>query len=122
MPHSPIPYLTCLTDLCNENGVSGYPQLNMYNDGKFVEQFRKAREPELLRAFMKQHARPESSVQEEKVQTVQEVARPPTRRPVNPSGEVLVLDTTNFEREISRGPIWIKFYAPWYVFGSIDHP
>ncbi|KAJ8085806.1 hypothetical protein PM082_004624 [Marasmius tenuissimus] len=105
-------------DLCNENGVTGYPQLNMYGDGKFLEQFRKAREPELLRAFMKKHAKPDAESEpefhEEKTQAVEEVARkPPTRRPVNPTGEVLILDPINFERAIANGPIWIKFYAPW---------
>ncbi|KAL0575530.1 hypothetical protein V5O48_006453 [Marasmius crinis-equi] len=108
--------VNCVThgDLCNENGVSGYPQLNMYSDGKFVEQFRKAREPEILREFMKKHARPEPEPETEpEVKVAEEPSHPPVRAPVNPSGEVLVLEPKSFHRAITDGPIWVKFFAPW---------
>ena len=44
------------TDLCSKNGVSGYPQLNLYRDGAFVDTFRKPRELELLVEYLHDHA------------------------------------------------------------------
>jgi thioredoxin domain-containing protein 5 len=31
----------------------------------------------------------------------------------NPSGSVLDLDPTQFDQQIKRGPVFVKFFAPW---------
>ncbi|KAF9268413.1 hypothetical protein L218DRAFT_954776 [Marasmius fiardii PR-910] len=104
-------------DLCNDNGVTGYPQLNLYVDGKLTDQFRKSREKGLLEAFMKKHARPEPEHEPETHTQDEEIREqpitPPVRPPTNPSGEVLVLDPSNFDSIVTSKPTFVKFYAPW---------
>jgi len=40
--------------------------------------------------------------------------------PTKGSLDVVVLTTTNFEKNIWDGSVWlVEFYAPWYVVGSI---
>ncbi|TRM68611.1 thioredoxin-like protein [Schizophyllum amplum] len=95
-------------DLCNANGVKGYPQLNMYHNGEMVEQFREARELDVLKAFIQKHR-----------DTVSEPVEPPptteAAAPVvlNPTGTVLALDDKLLTETLALGPAFIKFYAPW---------
>ncbi|EEB90662.1 hypothetical protein MPER_11101, partial [Moniliophthora perniciosa FA553] len=79
-------------DLCNDNGVTGYPQLNLYRDGEFVETFEGQREADLVREFLKKHARPDPEPEIETtapppVEEVEEVQVPkePVRPPLNPT-------------------------------------
>ncbi|KAG7096483.1 hypothetical protein E1B28_003913 [Marasmius oreades] len=92
-------------DLCNANGVAGYPELNIYVDGKKMDRFSGNREKHILMAYMKKWARS----QPEQVEETRESAVIPP----NPSGEVLVLDPENFESTIASGPTFVKFFAPW---------
>ncbi|EIW81988.1 thioredoxin-domain-containing protein [Coniophora puteana RWD-64-598 SS2] len=43
-------------DLCADNGIKGYPQLNLYKDGQFVKTYRKDRELNLLVEFLDGYA------------------------------------------------------------------
>lgn len=101
-------------DLCKENNVDAYPQMNLYKDGAFVETFNQPRDLDILREFVVKHAEP----------TVLSPAarQPPARHPVvttqsekvhNPSGTVLVLNEKNFEKTIQEGHVFVKFFAPW---------
>ncbi|KAL1727432.1 thioredoxin-like protein [Schizophyllum commune] len=99
-------------DLCNANGVRGYPQLNMFYNGESVEQFREARELDILKAFIQKHR---DAHQED-------VKSPPPPPPVeeapapvvlNPTGTVLVADDEILPSALALGPAFIKFYAPW---------
>ncbi|ESK87822.1 thioredoxin domain-containing protein 5 [Moniliophthora roreri MCA 2997] len=99
-------------DLCNENDVTGYPQLNLYRDGEFVETFEGRREADLLREFLKKHAHPDPEP-ETTTPPAEEEPKQPVRPPLNPTGEVLVLDPSNFHRTLELGPTFVKFYAPW---------
>ena len=42
-------------DLCNAQGVTGFPTLNLYKNGKLVEEFKGKRTPEDLEAFVNKH-------------------------------------------------------------------
>lgn len=116
-------------DLCSEKGVTGYPQMNLYHNGEFVDTFTKNRQFDLLVDYLGQHAVPtgvavSDSTVEEKVFAT---APPPEPTPVvdeplrvqaprvdpNPAGEVVKLTTETFDSFLSQGPAFVKFFAPW---------
>ncbi|KZT20616.1 thioredoxin-like protein [Neolentinus lepideus HHB14362 ss-1] len=114
-------------DLCSENGVTGYPQLNLYKDGQFVEMYKKARSIELLEEFIGMHAEPtgkftpadsaSTATTQSETSTSNDAAvatSPPvlTRSP-NPRGSVLSLDGNTFQDAIKDSPTFVKFFAPW---------
>lgn len=98
--------LTAVQDKCGELGVTGWPQLNIYRNGAFVDTFQKAREPDLLKEFINQY------VDMEQYPTSPPADKAPTRI-LNPEGKVLELDERNFSNEIKHGGAFVKFFAPW---------
>jgi len=78
----------------------------MYEDGRKVEEFRANRELDILKQFMKKHVKVE-----EKADT--ELPKQAPKPLLNPQGEVLPLTTDTFSEALSKGPAFIKFYAPW---------
>lgn len=123
-------------DLCNENGVTGYPQMNLYRNGEFAKTFDGDRESYFLVEFLEKHAEPEGTSKEVDMSTPEptdQVASPapaPTPTPMpapdklvvqtprtdtNPSGTVVSLDVQNFDSFLTQGPAFIKFFAPWFV-------
>ncbi|KAJ7593435.1 protein disulfide isomerase [Mycena floridula] len=99
-------------DLCNANGVKGYPQLNLYLDGKFVEKYNGDRSQPELNTYLKRYATPTATTTTETTTTTTEVAARSTVTP-NPDGTVLVLTGETFQSKIDEGPAFVKFYAPW---------
>lgn len=124
-------------DLCNDNGVGGYPQMNLYRDGEFVDTYHEDREFHLLLEYLGAHA---ESTGTQSTQTPEEVNMPtpapspteqeatptPTPSPTpdrlvvqaprtdaNPSGTVIPLDVQSFDAFLAQGPAFIKFFAPW---------
>ncbi|THV07435.1 thioredoxin-domain-containing protein [Dendrothele bispora CBS 962.96] len=96
-------------DLCDANNVKGYPQMNLYKDGEFVETFKGARDLPRLQEFLKKYANPDVSEEKE---IPLAMTTPPS--PVyNPSGTVEVLDDSNFQKTLDEGPVFVKFFAPW---------
>lgn len=102
------------TDLCSENDVSGYPQLNLYKDGKFVEVFKEARDLDKLRDYIASHAEPRA-VQAPAKGKVTEASVEEAVEEHNPNGNVVVLTDATFDKAIQDGHIFVKFYAPWFV-------
>ncbi|KAH9483160.1 Thioredoxin domain-containing protein 5 [Psilocybe cubensis] len=111
-------------DLCDANKVTGYPTLLMFHDGKIVDQFKKARELEDLKAFMKRHVKaaapppppPPPPVAPVQPPAAEAVKQPPavTLNPnINPNGEVLSLTPSSFTSIMATGPTFVKFFAPW---------
>jgi len=111
-------------DLCEENKITYFPQLNLYRDGEFVDTFTGGRDYDLLRDYMEKHAEPTSSsspsmvapttVEAPTMTTPSEVLHVQTSRAdVNPSGSVLPLEPNNFQEVVDQGPVFIKFFAPW---------
>ncbi|KDQ65138.1 hypothetical protein JAAARDRAFT_43901 [Jaapia argillacea MUCL 33604] len=98
-------------DLCKDNGVDGYPQMNLYRNGEYVETYKKPRSFEQLTAYLAKHAEPSTPPPVIQENPREEEPVPPAI--VNPSGTVLVLDETSFPQVVAQGPIFIKFFAPW---------
>ncbi|TBU43982.1 thioredoxin-domain-containing protein [Dichomitus squalens] len=111
-------------DLCGKNGVTGYPQMNLYKDGKYLETFKQSRDIDILTKYIAAHAEPRNPpapeptaktenvvpLTAEKDELVEEIA---TRENVNPHGIVLSLDEKNFQETIDKGHVFVKFFAPW---------
>ncbi|KII96123.1 hypothetical protein PLICRDRAFT_49017 [Plicaturopsis crispa FD-325 SS-3] len=105
-------------DLCDANNVKGYPQMNLYRNGEFVETFKQPRELDIVREFLAAHAEPTTTVKaapETATHTAGNgVLRIQTARAsVNPSGSVLPLTADTLKEAIDQGPIFIKYFAPW---------
>jgi thioredoxin domain-containing protein 5 len=108
---------TLRIDLCDERKIRGYPTLNLYRDGEFVEQFKKSRDLEVLVDYVTAHAEktapppvPPPSV------PASEDAPPQVTTPrldYNPDGTVLVLNSHTFAATLAKGPVFVKYYAPW---------
>lgn len=96
-----------ILDLCNQNGIQGWPTMLMFEQGKIVGQFKGSRELDRLKNFIKQYVK-------EEPQTLTAPSSPSIKPPViNPTGEVLSLDSDLFTTTLLNGPAFIKFYAPW---------
>lgn len=100
-----------MLDLCRENKVDGYPQMNLYKNGEFVEVFSQPRDLERLREYLAAHA--EKKTVSPPVQPAVEEAPVIPRETYNPSGKVLVLNDKTFDETIRKGHVFVKFYAPW---------
>ncbi|KAI0665366.1 thioredoxin-domain-containing protein [Trametes maxima] len=85
-------------DLCRKNGIDGYPRMNLYRNGKYVETFKKSHTIEILTA----------TPAIEKGEHVEKVCEPD----VNSHGTVLSLDEKTFPRAADEGGVFIKFFAP----------
>ncbi|KAF5387700.1 hypothetical protein D9615_000009 [Tricholomella constricta] len=90
-------------DLCAEKGVKAYPTMRMYRNGQDLEKYTGHRTLPDLHAFIKRH--------------VDAVAPPPPKKseipPVNINGEVLQLTDSTFAANLAKGPMFVKFFAPW---------
>lgn len=85
----------------------------MFDQGKIVGQFKGVRELDALKKFIKQYVKEEPS----SISTSPTIAAPstpsPPPPPVNPAGEVLALDRDILSTTLSKGPAFVKFFAPW---------
>ncbi|KAM5540632.1 hypothetical protein V8D89_005663 [Ganoderma adspersum] len=110
-------------DLCQKNNVIGYPQMNLYKDGKFVETFKQARGFDILTNYLAAHAEPHnppvpepteedsaSPVASDKDEFDEQTVSHPD---FNPFGTVLSLDEKNFRETIDKGNVFVKYFAPW---------
>lgn len=114
-----VKYLS--SDLCNEHNVAGYPQMNLYRNGDFVETFRGSREHFILTQYLAKHAERDEPLpdpakgtdkQAEKTSS-EEIHRPSPESNPNPNGMVIALDSSTFNAALNEGPVFVKFYAPW---------
>ncbi|GBE79006.1 hypothetical protein SCP_0202030 [Sparassis crispa] len=119
-------------DLCTKNGVTGYPQMNLYRNGVFQEMFSGARDYDRLTAFISTHAEPTTVaepepepepeptsapaalvVEDRYIAEHRESYRAAPARDLNPSGTVLELNENTFRDVVDDGMIFVKFFAPW---------
>jgi thioredoxin domain-containing protein 5 len=109
-----------IADLCADNDVSGYPQMNIYRDGKFVETFKGARDYDRVTSFMSKHAEPTSPTSYSLPHVPSETETPlhiqSARTVPNPEGMVMALNGRNFQKALEQGPLFVKFFAPWYLY------
>ncbi|KAF8624254.1 hypothetical protein AX15_005967 [Amanita polypyramis BW_CC] len=107
-------------DLCDENGVKGYPELKLFKAGKLINTFHGVREMSKLKAFLRENVPQEQSPSDSGTSPDSEskpngddepeVTNTPS---LNPTGKVLSLDPSTFESTLAQGPMFVKFYAPW---------
>ncbi|KAI0951633.1 hypothetical protein AcV7_007680 [Taiwanofungus camphoratus] len=113
-------------DLCRQNGVDGYPQMNLYHDGRFIETYKGSREFELLTSYLSLHAEPTAVPEPPPVVTAAPVLAVndevtnrelsgvhTSSKPINPTGSVLPLDENTFRDTVKEGKVFVKFFAPW---------
>lgn len=112
-------------DLCTENGVTGYPQMNLYRNGQFVETFTDERDFNILVDFLLARAEPvadflSSSTTVEQEELAAEIVPVDENLVIqtsqvesNPSGEVVSLTSETFDNFVAQAPTFVKFFAPW---------
>ncbi|KAI0250506.1 thioredoxin-domain-containing protein [Lactifluus subvellereus] len=113
--HVSLAQVDCVVygDLCNANGVSGYPHMNLYRDGTLQATFVGLRSHERIVDFIEEHtgvsepsrSAPPPELPEHDLQT------PHSGR--NPHGEVLALTPETFPSVVTDGDVFVKFFAPW---------
>ncbi|CAA7270749.1 unnamed protein product [Cyclocybe aegerita] len=117
IPSVKLATVNCVTqgDLCNQNKVTGYPQLMMYEDGKMVSQFKGAREMDALKKFIKGHVKEEPAPPPPPPPPppAPKAAQEPPKPVLNTAGEVVTLTAETFGRTLAQGPAFVKFFAPW---------
>ena len=97
--------------------------MNLYKNGHFIETFKKARSLENLHEFLSPYTKRKSTTEQEvkKDETIlsldNETPKMPEHIP-NPHGAVLSLDPSNFQKVMGEGPMFVKFFAPWYVHST----
>ncbi|KAG9325565.1 hypothetical protein KVV02_004867 [Mortierella alpina] len=92
-----IAEVNCLVegDICDENGVTGYPTMKLFNSGKVIDDYNGGRSVTELRQYV--------------VSKAEENAVVP-----NPDGQVIVLDAKTYESSLNNGQPWlVEYYAPW---------
>ncbi|KAI0301939.1 thioredoxin-domain-containing protein [Multifurca ochricompacta] len=105
-------------DLCTENGVNGYPQMNMYRDGTLQATFKGARSHERIVNFIKEQtgvSEPSRSASPPEI-SEHDLQTPHSER--NSHGEVLALTPETFPSVIADGDVFVKFFAHGGPFRS----
>ncbi|KAL1410129.1 hypothetical protein Q8F55_004132 [Vanrija albida] len=110
--------INCLAqgDLCDDNGVQGYPQINLYIDGKMVTEFTSSREFDDVQDFIEKHALnyARNTVMGGSDDSDNDTPLKSSEfKRTNPSGEVQEVDEAGFNELKSQGPVLVEFYAPW---------
>ncbi|KAF8719074.1 hypothetical protein AX14_011491 [Amanita brunnescens Koide BX004] len=123
IPHVKLATVNCAVhgDLCDENGVTGYPDMKLFSSGAVLETFNGDRELSIIKDFLHKHAPtpspPPPSTPSSKTDAKTDIQLEPEPEPhfpiLNPSGKVLSLDPTTFHSTLAQGPMFVKFFAPW---------
>lgn len=97
-----IAKVDCTVDskICSDEDVTGYPTLKFYKLGNNVgEKFRGTRDLPSLTSFINEHLHSADEVD--------------TVRVPQPLQGLIELTDDNFEKHVSSGKHFVKFYAPW---------
>jgi thioredoxin domain-containing protein 5 len=88
-------------DLCNTSGITGYPTIIMYHNNGQSTTYSGDRTLQDLVKFVQGYSNSSATNPEE------------PRAIANPSGQVLELSPESFATIRSKGPMFVKFFAPW---------
>jgi thioredoxin domain-containing protein 5 len=94
--------MTWYAELCDEHHVRGYPQINLYRDGEYVEEYGKPRDLPLLLEYTSLHADKQKGSKEHQQQVLAIMTNAPLRVEDAPV-ELLVLDKNDFHQMTSQG-------------------
>ncbi|CAG8451955.1 11807_t:CDS:2 [Diversispora eburnea] len=112
-------------DVCDRNGVQGYPSLFLFDNGKKIKSYNENRSLGNLIKFSKAKAEelytePEPEPPENVVVPEEDIEIDLKTHEIdnslvlpNPTGTVITLTNSNFDDLIGSGIWFIKFYAPW---------
>ena len=104
------------TDLCNENGITGYPEMQLYHDGALRVTFDGVRDYDRIVHFIEEHTGVSNPSDSEALSNIPESDLQTSQNERNPHGEVLALTPETFAGVIAGGDVFVKFYAPWWAF------
>ena len=93
--------------------MTGYPQINLYYDGQFIESYKGRRDFQDLREYVAKHAK--RTISHTAASSI--AADSPA---LSSPGTVVSLDRDGFEAALRQGPLFVKFYAPWYEFSQLS--
>lgn len=99
-----IAKVDCTTDsdVCSEQDITGYPTLKFYKVGEPEGvRFRGTRDLPSITTFINEQLREGDDLPTEELKEPQAV------------GGLMELNEDNFEKHVSKGKHFIKFYAPW---------
>ncbi|KAK3829715.1 MAG: thioredoxin-like protein [Linnemannia gamsii] len=95
-------------DVCDDNNVQSYPNMQLFNQGKSVHLYQGGRSIEDLTAFVT------TKSQEYEVKASGNSNKLSQDSTVNTQGKVIVLDNKNYESSLKNGEPWlVEYYAPW---------
>ncbi|PFH44884.1 hypothetical protein AMATHDRAFT_72161 [Amanita thiersii Skay4041] len=130
-PHVNFAQVNCAVhgDLCKENGVTGYPQMNLFISGKNTEEYRGSRDLNDIKDFLtkrtsksnvpgqdtsaKDNTDSNAGTNRESQQEESDSWQDPRLPKLNLKGEVVSLTPENFVQTLEKGPAFVKFFAPW---------
>jgi hypothetical protein len=104
------------TDLCNENGVTGYPEMQLYHDGARQVTFEGVRDYERIIHFIEEHTGVSKPSDTAVLSELPESDLQTSHNERNPHGEVIALTPETFAGVVAGGDVFVKFFAPWWVF------
>ena len=113
---SSVPLSKMPTDLCNKNGVTGYPEMKLYHDGALQATFEGVREYERIIHFIEEHTGVSKPSDSAALSELPESDLQTSHDELNPHGEVLALTPETFAGVVAGGNVFVKFFAPWWVF------
>ncbi|KAI8584780.1 hypothetical protein K450DRAFT_217988 [Umbelopsis ramanniana AG] len=100
---------TVYGDLCNDHHVKGYPTVQLYVNGEFIEDYAGSRDLDTVAAYI-------VKVAEEHAPAVANLPRPKSLPvPANPDGKVIQLTPASYESKVvgSDKQWFIQMYTPW---------
>jgi len=102
---------TLYKDLCTKFGVRGYPTIKYIENGGAAEDVRIPRTVEAYTEFMQKRLGKEEKPKEEKPKE----EKPKEEKPKTEETKavVLSLNKDNFDAELAKKPLAVKFFAPW---------
>ncbi|KAJ8495555.1 hypothetical protein ONZ51_g1629 [Trametes cubensis] len=118
--------VNCAIDgrLCDKNGIVGYPQINLYRNGQFVEMFKQALTIERLTEYLDANAAtpvppgvstsnpaPIAIGLEADVSVIEGGAK--LSKGGKSTGGVVSLDEETFKEAVDEGDVFVKFFLPW---------
>jgi hypothetical protein len=110
-----VPLSETPTDLCNENGVAGYPEMQLYHDGALQATFEGGRDYERIVHFIEKHTGVSKPSDTPMLSELPESDLQTSHNELNPHGEVLALTPETFAGVVAGGDVFVKFFAPWWV-------
>ncbi|XP_054841475.1 thioredoxin domain-containing protein 5 [Eublepharis macularius] len=102
------------SEICSSYQVRGYPTLLWFRDGEKADQYKGKRDLDSLKEYVASQLK---TLEENSgdAKPTEAPPPPPPPREIIPEGEgkVLSLSEEDFDKEVSKGITFIKFYAPW---------